>query len=130
TGRPCVGVPGHDEAAATAPVVRAALAAGVGPVLVFDDGSADGTADVAQAAGADVGRLGVNRGKGGALQAGALAAGEDVLVLLDADLVGLRPEHVHALADPGLAGEVAMTRGICGGGGFRASLAQRVTPQL
>ena len=116
-------VPAYNEAATIAPVVRAALAAGVGPVLVVDDGSSDGTADVAQAAGADVVRLGVNRGKGGALQAGALAAGEDVLVLLDADLVGLRPEHVHA-------GEVDMTRGIFAGGRFRTSLAQRVTPQL
>lgn len=123
-------VPAYNEAATIAPVVRAALAAGVGPVLVVDDGSSDGTADVAQAAGADVVRLGVNRGKGGALQAGALAAGEDVLVLLDADLVGLRPEHVHALADPVLAGEVDMTRGIFAGGRFRTSLAQRVTPQL
>jgi len=126
----CVVVPAYNEAETVGPVVRTALAAGVGAVLVVDDGSSDGTADAAAAAGADVVRLGQNRGKGGALQAGALAASEDVLVLLDADLVGLRTEHVVALAAPVLAGEVDMTRGIFTGGRFRTSLAQRVTPQL
>ncbi len=126
----CVVVPAYNEAATVGRVVRAALASGAGSVVVVDDGSSDGTAEAAAAAGADVVRLGQNRGKGGALQAGAMAAHEDVLVLLDADLVGLRPEHVRSLAAPVLAGEVEMTRGIFTGGRFRTSLAQRVTPQL
>ncbi len=123
-------IPAYNEAATVAPVVRVACAAGLGSVLVVDDGSSDGTAEAARAAGADVVRLGTNRGKGGALQAGALSASEDVLVLLDADLVGLRPEHVAALAAPVLSGAADMARGMFTGGRLSTSLAQRVTPQL
>jgi len=128
--RACVIVPAYNEASTVAAVIKVALAAGLGSVLVVDDGSTDGTADAAQQAGAGVVRLGVNRGKGGALQAGALAADADVVVLLDADLVGLTPKHVRDLAGPVIAGEVDMTRGIFSGGRWRTSMAQRVTPQL
>lgn len=128
--RACVIVPAYNEATTVGAVVKVALAAGLGSVLVVDDGSTDDTADAANLAGAGVVRLGVNRGKGGALQAGALAAEEDVVVLLDADLVGLTPKHVRDLAGPVIAGEVDMTRGIFTGGRWRTSMAQRVTPQL
>ncbi len=130
TDRACVIVPAYNEEATVARVVRVALAAQLGSVLVVDDGSTDETAAAAQEAGAGVVRLGVNRGKGGAMQAGALAADADVLVLLDADLVGLTPKHVHDLAGPVLAGRVDMTRGIFTGGRWSTSVAQRVTPQL
>lgn len=128
--RACVILPAYNEESTVARVVKVALSAQVGSVLVVDDGSTDATADAAQEAGASVVRLGVNRGKGGALQAGALAAEEEVVVLLDADLVGLTPKHVHDLVDPVLAGEVDMTRGIFTGGRWRTSVAQRMTPQL
>jgi glycosyltransferase involved in cell wall biosynthesis len=57
-------------------------------VLVVDDGSADGTAEVAREAGAEVVRHPVNRGKGAALKTGfayALDHGFDAVVTLDAD---------------------------------------------
>lgn len=57
-------------------------------LLVVDDGSGDGTADVAEAAGALVARLPYNLGVGGAMRAGyryALRAGYDVVVQIDAD---------------------------------------------
>lgn len=58
------------------------------PVLVVDDGSADGTATAAAAAGARVVRQIPNRGKGAALRAGfrlALDEGAEAVVTLDAD---------------------------------------------
>lgn len=58
------------------------------PVLVVDDGSGDGTASIAEAAGAEVLRQTPNQGKGAALVAGfghALAAGAEAVVTLDAD---------------------------------------------
>lgn len=58
------------------------------PVLVVDDGSADDTARLAEAAGADVLRQVPNQGKGAALRNGfrrALELGADAVISLDAD---------------------------------------------
>jgi glycosyltransferase involved in cell wall biosynthesis len=57
-------------------------------VLVVDDGSTDSTAARARAAGAEVARLSVNLGVGGAMRTGyryASARGYDVVVQVDAD---------------------------------------------
>jgi glycosyltransferase involved in cell wall biosynthesis len=57
-------------------------------VLVVDDGSADETAALAEAAGARVLRQSPNRGKGAALRAGfaaALADGAEAVITLDGD---------------------------------------------
>jgi glycosyltransferase involved in cell wall biosynthesis len=54
-------------------------------VIVADDGSTDGTAERAEAAGARVLRLGRRQGKGTAVRAGIAAARGEVLVYLDAD---------------------------------------------
>jgi glycosyltransferase involved in cell wall biosynthesis len=57
-------------------------------VVVVDDGSADGTADAAAAAGVSVVKHPINLGQGAALQTGiefALAEGADFIVTFDAD---------------------------------------------
>lgn len=57
-------------------------------ILVVDDGSGDGTAEVAIAAGALVARLPFNLGVGGAMRTGyryAMRDGYDVVVQIDAD---------------------------------------------
>lgn len=123
-------IPALDEATTIASVIAVAREAAVGPVVVIDDGSKDGTAEVAAAAGAEVVRLETNRGKGGALATGASARREAVVVLLDADLTGLRPEHVRALVQPVTAGEADMTRGVFVGGRWATALAQRMLPIL
>lgn len=123
-------IPAFDEAPNLTPVVKAALDAGLGPVLVVDDGSRDATAEVARDAGANVLRLQQNRGKGAALRAGAEALASEVVVLLDADLVGLTAGHVRVLAEPVLAGRADMTRGAFRGGRWRTTAAQRIAPQL
>lgn len=79
-------IPAHDEA----PRIRAVVEGAIRhlPVVVVDDGSADGTAEVAMAAGATVLTQRPNQGKGAALRAGfrqAMAAGTEAVVTLDAD---------------------------------------------
>ena len=123
-------IPAFNEEASVAEVVKTALAARLGPVLVVDDGSADATSSVAKRAGAEVLTLSENLGKGGAVWVGAEHLKTDVIILLDADLTGLTPAHIRALAAPVLAGEADMTRGIFVGGRWATSTAQRLAPQL
>ena len=103
----------------------------VGEVIVVDDGSVDDTAKVAASAdGARVVRLPRNRGKGAAMWEGARRAGNGVLVFLDADLVGLRREHVDDLVRPVLEGEVDMAVGQFRGGNRWVTLWQRLVPAI
>jgi glycosyltransferase involved in cell wall biosynthesis len=68
-------------------------------IVVVDDGSVDGTATAAEAAGADrVIRLPVNRGKGAAVRAGALAATGSAVAFTDADLA-YAPTQIARLLD-------------------------------
>jgi glycosyltransferase involved in cell wall biosynthesis len=80
-------IPAYDEAPRVGAVI-AGLRAVVSRVLVVDDGSSDGTAEVAAAAGADVLRQPANKGKGLAIRAGlARVLGGDAthVLFLDAD---------------------------------------------
>jgi flavin-dependent dehydrogenase/glycosyltransferase involved in cell wall biosynthesis len=79
-------IPVFNEASTIGSVV--ARAACHGPVLVIDDGSSDGSARVAAAAGAAVIDMGHRRGKGAALRAGfaeALRRGAERVLTLDGD---------------------------------------------
>ena len=81
-------IPCHNEATAIADVIRGAreaLGEREHEVLIVDDGSSDGTAAIAEGAGARVLRLDPNRGKGVALDEGARAARYEHLVFLDGD---------------------------------------------
>lgn len=53
-----------------------------------------------------------------------------LVLLLDADLLGLRPEHLHALLAPVARGEAEMTVGVFQGGRLSTDLAMRLTPFL
>ena len=99
-------VPAYREASrigGTVSALRAALAGihaeGGAEIVVVDDGSDDGTADAARAAGADlVVEFGVNRGKGEAVRAGMRVASGEVVAFTDADLA-YAPNQLVGLLD-------------------------------
>jgi hypothetical protein len=81
--------------------------------LVIDDGSRDGTADVAAGHGALVARHVTNRGGGAALRTGyrlMVESGAEIVVTLDADGQHL-PSEMGRLVQPILDGEVEMAHG-------------------
>jgi putative flippase GtrA len=102
--RATVVLPALDEVArigATIAAVRVALAGvaadGGVEIVVVDDGSSDGTADAALAAGADqVVVLPHNRGKGAAVRAGVAAARGRTIAFTDADL-SYSPDQLAAV---------------------------------
>ncbi len=122
-------IPAYNEEATIGQVVAVARALGL-PVIVADDGSQDGTAQRAERAGAQVVRLAQNQGKGGAVASGLRAVETPWVLLLDADLVGLRPEHLLGLLEPVVRKEAEMTVGVFRGGRPSTDLAMRLTPFL
>jgi phosphoserine phosphatase len=88
----------------TSVVAFAGRAPGVSEVLVVDDGSLDGTPDLARAAGARV-LTSTLLGKGASMEDGLLAAHNEVLLYLDGDLTGLQEDLIPRMTQPILGGE-------------------------
>lgn len=89
-------VPAHNEASSIGAVLDAIATANVGPIVTVADACTDGTARIA----AQYGEVVVTEAadKGSALAAGLARVSEALTLFVDADLVGLQPAHVVALA--------------------------------
>jgi hypothetical protein len=115
-GKIAILIPAYNEADNIGVVLGQIPAAvcGVGTeVLVVDDGSRDGTGDVAAEHGASVARHVTNRGGGAALRTGyrlMVESGALIVVTLDADGQH-RPDEMERLVKPILDGEVDMAHG-------------------
>lgn len=102
----------------------------VNKIIVVSDGSVDNTIEVAKKHKVEIVELTNNIGKGGALSKGVNTTYSEILLFLDADLIGLRKKHVNDLLSPVLNEEVDMTIGIFCNGRFTTDLAQKVAPYL
>ncbi|MHB1458194.1 MAG: glycosyltransferase family 2 protein [Armatimonadota bacterium] len=103
----------------------------VDQIIVVSDGSTDRTAEIASSYDGVMSlKLVRNLGKGGALLEGVKNADFEVIVFLDADLIGLHPEHVEALITPVLDGSVGMSIGVFKGGRKCTDWAQVITPYI
>lgn len=93
-------IPALNEGRTIAQVVRLARnCPQVDEVLVIDDGSIDETPRAAAEAGATV-VTSTMLGKGASMQDGVLAARQELIVFLDGDLTGIRPDVVARMAEP------------------------------
>jgi glycosyltransferase involved in cell wall biosynthesis len=90
-------IPAYDAARTIGPIVQAFRAVpDIGQVTVVDDGSADGTQQIAYEAGALVVR-GPGTGKGEAIAHGLAWVTTDRVVFCDPDIYGFAPEHAAAM---------------------------------
>ncbi|HET8691196.1 MAG TPA: glycosyltransferase [Steroidobacteraceae bacterium] len=124
-------VPARDERPTLAGVLRPLLAHPmVDEVIVADDASVDGTAELARELGARVVRLPDNGGKAAAMALGVAAARNDVILFCDADLIGLSEEAITRIVEPVLRGDCAMFVGIRGRRSYWANRLLHFTPIL
>jgi Glycosyl transferase family 2 len=109
-------IPAYNEAESIGIVLEQIAPAVCGvrtEVLVVDDGSRDGTSDVAAGHGALVARHVANRGGGAALRTGyrlMVESGAEIVVTLDADGQH-RPDEMERLVKPILDGEIDVAHG-------------------
>lgn len=104
--RVSVCIPARDEAATVAGVVAPVAALRQGPhrlvdeVVLVDDGSLDGTGDIAAALGARVLLRSGPHGKGAAMADASRATDGDIVVFLDADVTNFGADFVTGLLGP------------------------------
>lgn len=106
-------IPVLDEREKIGLVIRRVPAGVVDDVIVVDDGSSDGSQQVARDAGAHVVELGHTMGVGAALRTGyeyALAEGYDVVVVLAGNNKD-SPEEIPGLLDPIADGDADLVQG-------------------
>ncbi len=104
-------------------------------IILVDDGSSDNTYEILNRAAALDQRMQIirhdqNRGKGQAIFSGWSATSAPILLLLDADLKDLTPEHIQALVAPVIEHRADMTLGLFQGGHFSTDLSHRLSPFL
>lgn len=100
-------------------------------IVVVSDGSTDMTVQVAlEQDNIELIDLLENRGKGGAVKAGLDHCAEEIIIILDADLIGITVEHIESLLKPVIEGEALMTVGIFEKGRVVTDFAQKMAPFL
>ena len=138
THRPLIAaiIPTYNEELNVAGVLEVLHATAIlGEVILVDDGSSDRTVEILRQAAAMDQRFRViqhekNSGKGQAIFSGWAATSAPILLLLDADLKNLTPDHLQALLEPVINHRADMTLGLFRGGHFGTDLSHRLTPFL
>lgn len=124
-------IPAYNEAERIGAVLEVLLAAEkVDEIILVDDASTDGTAQVAKRYGVKVLSLPENMGKAAALDHGVKLARNDVFLFLDADLVGLRAEHIDKMIEAYERKGFYMVIGVFKEGRLNTDISQVIAPYL
>jgi len=104
-------------------------------IIVVDDGSTDATIQIADWHAERDGRvlsisLPENRGKAHAMLEGVQALSTDLVIFLDADLIGLQTFHITKLYTPMIDGSCKMTIAAFTHGGLLTDASHRVFPNF
>ncbi|HHY03766.1 MAG TPA: glycosyltransferase family 2 protein, partial [Thermoanaerobacterales bacterium] len=78
-------------------------------IIVVSDGSCDRTVSIAKRYNVRIIELSSNQGKSNAVLKGVSSTKADIILMLDADLIGLTREHVISLTEPIINDNVDMT---------------------
>lgn len=125
-------VPAYNERERISTVLEALKRAEtVDEIVVVSDGSTDGTYEFVSCDPAVKAiNLEKNRGKGGAMRAGAESTDADVVLFLDADLIGMDGAKIDALVRPVAENRADMSVGVFKAGRGITDLAQFLTPYI
>lgn len=104
-------------------------------IVVVDDGSQDRTSLAVSEysnkySNINLIKMSQNKGKAEAIKIALQNCDCDIILLLDADLIGLTTNHIESLILPLLEEEVEMTIGVFQSGRFLTDLAQKIAPNL
>lgn len=125
-------VPAYNEEERLPVVLEAVKAAKlIDEIVVVSDGSTDRTYELASSdPRVNAIDLQPNRGKGGAMRAGAENTDAEVILFLDADLIGMDGDKVDEIVRPLVDGSADMSIGIFKSGRGVTDLAQFVAPYI
>jgi glycosyltransferase involved in cell wall biosynthesis len=104
-------------------------------IIVVDDGSIDSTAAKVKKMAETDARIRLiqhaeNLGKGQAIFTASRTTRAPLLLLLDADLIGLTPSHIHDLIEPVLRQQADMSLGLFKGGRILTDFSHWIAPWL
>jgi polyisoprenyl-phosphate glycosyltransferase len=124
-------IPAYNEESTIADVIKTVKRVPeIDTIIVVSDGSTDRTVAIARSLKVKVYEIKKNVGKGGAIKRGFEKTDSDILLFLDADLIGLKCEHIYALINPLKENIADMTIGIFSKGRLLTDLSQFITPNL